>query len=105
MAPVARLSARKIKRTGAHYTPPALAAFLAERAVACLDDPGGRAIRVLDPACGDGSLLRAISDALTGRAVVLSGYDTDAIAVERARQDLPETNITQADFLMASGVH
>src|SRR5439155_23095313 len=104
MTEVAHLSRRKIKRMGAHYTPRELAAFLAERAAACLGYAYGRPIRVLAPACGDGSLLRAISEALAGRAVVLSGYDTDTIAVERARQKLPGTNIKLADFLMASGV-
>ena len=104
MTEVAHLSRRKIKRMGAHYTPRELAAFLAERAAACLGNASGRPIRVLDPACGDGSLLRAISEALAGRAVVLSGYDTDTIAVERARQKLPGANIKLADFLMASGV-
>src|SRR5207237_3051669 len=87
---------------GAHYTPPQLARFLAERAVAHLP-PGEGTIRVLDPACGDGSLLRAIwevSPTKLRRRLVLSGLDTDPVAVERARSGTVPISAECADFLM-----
>ena len=50
-----------IKQTGATFTPEGLANFLAEKLLSyqCKDN-----LQVLDPACGDGALLIAISKAL-----------------------------------------
>ena len=77
------------KRHGEHYTPPALAAFLAGRGVLALADDRGGPVRVLDPACGDGELLLAAHRALTrsGHATVeLTGFDLDDAAVDQARR-------------------
>jgi SAM-dependent methyltransferase len=69
------------KRLGAWYTPPALVAEvvaaldLADLVAAC----GDRPVRVLDPACGDGRFLFAVSDAVSalGGTVELTGVDVD----------------------------
>ncbi|UVS76397.1 Eco57I restriction-modification methylase domain-containing protein [Actinokineospora sp. UTMC 2448] len=82
------------KRHGLHYTPPALAAFVAERALAAAPD---RPLRVLDPACGDGELLAAVA-ALAPDAV-LTGYDVDETAVATAQRRLPNAAIAHKDFL------
>src|SRR5213083_2811303 len=90
MAGTGHLEARQVKQRGAHYTPAELARFLAERAIAHLTKRSGP-IRVLDPACGDGSLLRAIWEVAPRplrRRLVLTGYDTDPIAAETARASL-----------------
>jgi len=53
--------ARKVsdqKRTGAHFTPPDLADFVAQRITAHLTFSKEQ-LEVLDPSCGDGELLRA----------------------------------------------
>lgn len=82
-------SATDRKRHGKHYTPAALADFLAERTLAQLRDV--ETIRVLDPACGDGELLLAAHRAAARMGVderlELVGYDLDpaALVVARAR--------------------
>jgi adenine-specific DNA-methyltransferase len=82
------------KRHGLHYTPPALAAFVAERALAAAPR---RPLRVLDPACGDGELLAAVA-ALAPDAE-LTGYDLDERAVAAASARLPRAAIAHKDFL------
>ena len=57
------MSFTKQKRTGAHLTPPGLAALVAERLVRHIGTPKD-SLRILDPACGDGNLLVAIAEAM-----------------------------------------
>ena len=107
---VLRTEAEK-KAGGIHYTPPLLAAYLAGEAVAGLRNGpvGNGTIRVLDPACGEGELLKAVVDAMPvalRRRLVLTGFDTDLAAVERARMLLAECGVAAveihcADFLSA----
>ena len=85
------------KRHGVHYTPAALAGFLAARAVAALPPAGP--VRVLDPACGDGELLRAVA-ALLGPRAHLTGYDRDPAAVAAAATRV-DADLRTADFLAA----
>ena len=74
------------KLVGAWYTPPELAAVLADAvASACpaAADDTGATVRVLDPACGDGRLLTAVAGRL-GAPCELVGYDIDPAAVQAA---------------------
>ncbi|MEU1986150.1 methyltransferase domain-containing protein [Nocardia sp. NPDC019395] len=97
--------ARERKRHGRHYTPPALAGFLAGRVAARV--AGGAGVRVLDPACGRGELLFAIRDALgerlPGTPVELVGYDLDPAGLAVARQRAVRMGVAaewrEADFL------
>ncbi|MFI8976482.1 Eco57I restriction-modification methylase domain-containing protein [Nocardia asteroides] len=108
MASQAR-DAQERKRHGRHYTPPALARFLARRALLHAP-PRGRELRVLDPACGDGELLLAVHHELAARApgvpVRLTGYDLDRRAVEdavaRAAAAGVDLDGRAGDFLTAS---
>lgn len=81
------------KRHGVHYTPVALASFLAERVAR---QTGERPLRVLDPACGDGELLAAFAKLVPDADLV--GYDLDTDAVDAARARLPDAVIEPGDF-------
>ncbi|WP_026316410.1 Eco57I restriction-modification methylase domain-containing protein [Actinokineospora enzanensis] len=82
------------KRHGVHYTPVALAGFLARQALCGLAATGP--ITVLDPACGDGELLAAVARLRPDAELV--GFDLDADAVATSRARLPGARIEQADF-------
>lgn len=80
------------KSHGVHYTPLALARFVARRAISELSgsDSNGNWI-VLDPACGDGELLLAVAaeaEAIGRSAPHLVGVDRDAEAVSLAKKRL-----------------
>lgn len=96
------------KSDGATYTPMAFARFVAERMLQVADLPKSGKIRVLDPACGDGSLLDALIINLPSifrKRVEAVGYDTDPeairIATQRLRKNFPDldVNLQQKDFL------
>ncbi|MEI6607562.1 MAG: N-6 DNA methylase [Verrucomicrobiota bacterium] len=82
-----QLTAKVRKDKGAHYTPEALAAFVAEQIVANLP-PNSRNLRILDPACGDGGLIHALASKLGDFNHHYEGYDVDAAALNRARKGL-----------------
>jgi adenine-specific DNA-methyltransferase len=104
--PVSQLKAA-VKRHGKHYTPPALADFLAGRVLGQFLDSDGRSLRILDPACGDGELLFAVHRVaerlLPNHAIALVGYDLDGVAIDLARERAAELGIAtdwhQGDFL------
>jgi len=101
----------RVKANGVHYTPPALAEFLAAVTAEALGRPRGP-IRILDPACGDGTLLSVLAQnlppRLRGRSL-LCGYDTDPEALRSAGHLLAETGVekvtlAEQDFLSLQGV-
>lgn len=75
----------RIKATGATYTPPELAAFLAGE-ILCVAETSATPIRVLDPAVGEGELLLALLRK-TQQPVEIYGFDTNpaALAIARTR--------------------
>ena len=72
------------KRSGAYYTPDAVAAMLGRWAVRSASD------RVLDPACGDGRFLTQAT-----RSV---GVEQDATAAAAARQRAPAAQVCHDEF-------
>ena len=96
----------KQKATGSHFTPPELARFVAGRIAESLRGCKG-SIRVLDPACGDGNLLCALSSVLPNRLqrrVTLIGIENDDASFESLRFRQGEfgdctTDLIKADFL------
>lgn len=96
------------KASGATYTPPEFATFVARQVVRDGVLPKHGKIRVLDPAVGEGALLEAIikqiPEALWSRLDVF-GYDTDSSAIaaasSRLKKEFPGVSLTlvEKDFL------
>jgi len=91
---------------GAHYTPAPLARFVADKAIAYLEQSGSEFLRVLDPACGDGQLLKAAIEALLDHGIKnwqAVGVEADAQALGEARNRLTHpggvVHLIQGDFL------
>lgn len=96
-------TAEKIKETGATFTPTLLADFLSKR---ILDFLNVEHPVVLDPSCGDGSLLSSIGSLLDneGNQYTLQGYDLDPTYLREAEERLRQRcqgpfELRQADFL------
>lgn len=104
------MSMTRRKVTGAHFTPPDLAALVCERLMPLVRNLPGP-LRVLDPACGDGNLLQAIAATLpegNSQQVTLIGIENDPDSFRSlvARQgDLGNCRVEliQADFLECIG--
>ena len=94
------------KQLGAFYTPDRLVATIVDATVTpeFLDARRGRALRVLDPACGDGRFLRAVAERARdhGADVELHGVDIDPAAVALARSNVREATIELGDALTRS---
>lgn len=103
----ARASKKSQKQEGAHYTPPALAAFVARQLV-----PLCKVTRplVLDPAVGDGALLLAFGREIDHKCS-MRGFDLDSVAVEqsssRLKTEVPQhaIDVRQQDFLDVAMQH
>lgn len=91
------------KANGIHYTPPLLAAYLAEQVVSGLKEARTKfsELAILDPACGEGELLKAIVDAVP-RAwrtrLRLTGFDMDEAALGRARSLLEDSGVGSVEL-------
>jgi len=100
------------KFDGATFTPERLAAFVARQIVTTLRVTNGRAIRVLDPAVGEGSLLVSLLEELHAHGlgdVEVHGFDTnpDSLSVAEeaieARFPLVPIHFRAGDFLEYAG--
>ena len=90
-----------IKRTGATFTPKELATYLAEKLYSYQN---GNNLKVLDPACGNGALLLAMSDVLqeNNRIFEIHGYDSNAEYLSVAQENLLSNNrITNINLFLA----
>ena len=97
MNPVTLETPQEAKARGAFYTPVALTRFLARWAIRHADD------RVLEPACGDGAFVTAVSrrfaalgkDDLAGR---LFGIERDPEEAQKALALAPNATVLTSDF-------
>jgi hypothetical protein len=93
---VTELEQRSLRKAhGRFYTPAPIALRLAEFALGPLK---GEALRVIDPACGDGAFLRAARAILTGSASSYLGVDRDPAACDRC--NLEGFDTLEADALL-----
>lgn len=86
------------RTTGAVYTPPFLARWVAGLLVNCLP---ARAKTVADFACGEGALLQGVA-ARSRRPLDLIGADIDRAALRRATERLPDAEFRQIDAIGAA---
>lgn len=101
-----------IKNSGATFTPPLLADFLADKLISHLEMSENSRISILDPACGEGELLSSIANkvkSLGKGQFHICGYDTNTEYLEAAKSSLSEINrisinFLQQDFLESEGV-
>ncbi|MGQ0834269.1 MAG: Eco57I restriction-modification methylase domain-containing protein [Gammaproteobacteria bacterium] len=100
------------KAAGSTYTPPELARFVANQIVRATRIPRNEAVRILDPAVGDGELLASLIAELNHiscRRVIACGFDTDKQALGEARRRLSkmlpddDLRLEARDFLEVSG--
>jgi len=93
-----------IKSTGATFTPDALAAFIASTLLGFLSKkPDRGTLKILDPSCGDGSLLEAVRFAASnlGIDVELYGYDINPEYLDQARENINgPVQLVHQDFLL-----
>jgi hypothetical protein len=89
----------QIKQTGATFTPPILADFLAGRLAANLSKVDD--IQVLDPSCGEGELLVSMSNILENKKIAhsLTGYDTNVNYLSNTELRLKESASTQVTLV------
>lgn len=97
---------KKIKETGATFTPQELSDFLANQITSSLGVKPSL-LKVLDPACGNGNLLLSVGKSLQKMNLLhtLVGYDTDEEYLTEAKSRLLLINETSAilkneDFLL-----
>lgn len=75
------------RKWGAVYTPDILADWVAAELVNRL--PRNKSLLIIDPACGDGALLRSAHKAKGRRRMRLVGVDVDANAIHKAASNVP----------------
>lgn len=84
------------KKTGATFTPPKLADYLSDKIISYYGDLTNKV--VLDPACGNGSLLTSIAKKTDFSVGTLVGFDTNNEFVEDSREIL--RNIGVEDYVI-----
>lgn len=86
-----------IKQTGATFTPPQLADFIADKLLSYLEKKEQK-YTVLDPACGEGILLSSISKKLLKKELEfkLVGFDSNKDFLEIAAQNLQSSTSNSA---------
>lgn len=97
---------KEIKKSGATFTPNGLADFLSEKLLSIVST-SATSLTVLDPACGDGSLLSAIYKLGSDKIASLIGYDTNKkylkdaqLSIQRLNPKI-DSNFLCEDFLSA----
>lgn len=86
------------KKTGATFTPPALADFLADKILHYYKDLNEN-VCVLDPACGDGALLSSMYKKADIKSFNVIGYDTNEAYLEIAKDLIRKlSNNTDSQF-------
>lgn len=84
------------KKTGATFTPVKLANYLSKKLISYCGDMSNKI--VVDPACGDGSLLVSIAKQSNSRIEKLVGFDTNQEFIVQAKKNLEEVGISNFEI-------
>jgi len=97
---MANLTQKAKKETGATFTPDKLADFLAAKLLQYCD-PSESKLKVLDPSCGDGALLKSASKKLVSKNIdfEILGYDLNLNFLNEASIDL-QNIVIQEDITL-----
>ncbi|MFP3351383.1 N-6 DNA methylase [Pseudoalteromonas sp. SIMBA_153] len=90
------------KKSGSYYTPDNLACFMARYIRnKCVDRKNH--LDILEPSCGDGAFLKAISRHFLDKNICIDAIDLDTCAIEKIRKLSStlhgEYTVTEADYL------
>jgi hypothetical protein len=89
---------------GQHFTPPPAARWLVRALLQGWRAPTDRAALAVDPACGDGALLRALGEVWPdNNPPALLGVERDPAAAARCAAALPQARVLTADALARAG--
>ena len=92
------------RHRGVVYTPPAIAERIVDQVLGDVSTKRmRRPLNILDPACGDGSFLRACADWFSSRGVQanLCGIDIDEEAIATAQQQMPTARLCVGNALIS----
>ena len=84
------------KKTGATFTPSRLANYLSNKLIGYYGDLSNKI--VVDPACGNGSLLISISGQSDSNIEKLVGFDTNKEYVAQTKKNLAEIGISNFEI-------
>lgn len=84
------------KKTGATFTPPKLANYLSNKLIGYYGNLSNKI--VLDPACGDGSLLISFSEQTDSNIGKLIGFDTNKEYISQTKKNLKEIGISNYEI-------
>ena len=97
------------KETGSHYTSEMLSQYMSEKLLHYFKKMNQKTLnelKILDPSCGEGSLLKSVAKSFSDYNVKLIGMDTNQQAVNMAAEELnlfSNKQLIQGDYL-ASGM-
>lgn len=84
------------KKTGATFTPSKLANYLSNKLIGYYGDMSNKI--VVDPACGDGSLLISIAEQSKFQIEKLVGFDTNKEYISQTKKNLEEFGISNYEI-------
>lgn len=85
-----------VKKTGATFTPSKLANYLSNKLIGYYGDLSNKII--VDPACGDGSLLISIAKQSNSHIEKLVGFDTNKEYIDQTKKNLTEIGISNFEI-------
>lgn len=85
-----------VKKTGATFTPSKLADYLSNKLIGYYGDLSNKI--VLDPACGDGSLLISIAEQTDSNSEKLVGFDTNKEYIAQTKKNLTEIGVSNYEI-------